>query len=265
MLEFVAVRLSGAQALSAKILTSTEQIIAFWAHFWSDTRLSIIARLLLLFVPIYVLSPFDLLPDYLPGGLLDDFSIFAIFGTIIKAMIPKSVITDAKKAAACGLVFCGIAASFHSIAPCNDTRSQTQSASLDFQQIKIESSRQGLKSLSADTKLRASHNKTFCNSNTEFSFESKVPLLSVNEIASKQKNGSAFLQVSKQHKLLFTRAGQKQNYSDEDLSWTNLHCVALLLPPQWSCGSFSLESCKRIIALPERIPAKATNLGAASS
>jgi hypothetical protein len=57
-----------------------------------DPRTPVSARLVALGVVVYVINPFDLIPDYIPVvGLLDDLVVAAIGIVVILRLIPKAV------------------------------------------------------------------------------------------------------------------------------------------------------------------------------
>ena len=60
-----------------------------------DPRTPIVARLIAIGVVLYVVSPFDLIPDYLPLiGLLDDLLVAAIGVVVILRLIPAEVMAQ---------------------------------------------------------------------------------------------------------------------------------------------------------------------------
>lgn len=64
--------------------------------------------MLLLTVLLYVIVPNDFLPDYFPYGYVDDLLVCIFLTTIARAIIPGIVLSDARKAIACGIVFLGV-------------------------------------------------------------------------------------------------------------------------------------------------------------
>ncbi len=60
-----------------------------------DPRTPIVARLIALGVALYVVSPFDLIPDYVPLiGLLDDLLVAAIGIVVMLRLIPAGVMAQ---------------------------------------------------------------------------------------------------------------------------------------------------------------------------
>ncbi|MGC1631904.1 MAG: DUF1232 domain-containing protein [Gelidibacter sp.] len=65
---------------------------------YSDKRTPLIAKLLIGLTVGYLLSPIDLIPDFIPIlGILDDLIIVPILISISIKLIPKIVLSDAKK------------------------------------------------------------------------------------------------------------------------------------------------------------------------
>lgn len=71
----------------------------------------LIARVLVLFAPLYWLCPCDMNPDFLPGGYADDLWIVPLVVFLAIKLVPKAVILDARTATAqafCGIVCLGL-------------------------------------------------------------------------------------------------------------------------------------------------------------
>ncbi len=65
---------------------------------YNDKRTPVLAKLLLGLTIGYMLSPIDLIPDFIPIlGLLDDLIIVPLLIKLSISLIPKEVIVDAKK------------------------------------------------------------------------------------------------------------------------------------------------------------------------
>lgn len=65
---------------------------------YKDKRTPVLAKLLLGLTIGYMLSPIDLIPDFIPIlGLLDDLIIVPLLIKLSISLIPKEVIVDAKK------------------------------------------------------------------------------------------------------------------------------------------------------------------------
>jgi hypothetical protein len=78
---------------------------------WLDVRVPFSARVLLFFAPLYLICPFDLNPDFLPGGYADDLWIVPVAIALAMKLIPLAVIRDARKATAqavCGIMCLGL-------------------------------------------------------------------------------------------------------------------------------------------------------------
>ncbi|MEO7209449.1 MAG: YkvA family protein [Chitinophagaceae bacterium] len=65
---------------------------------YSDRRTPMIAKLVIGVTVGYLLSPIDLIPDFIPVlGLLDDLIIVPLLITLSIKLIPKVIITDARQ------------------------------------------------------------------------------------------------------------------------------------------------------------------------
>lgn len=65
---------------------------------YKDKRTPVLAKLLLGLTIGYMLSPIDLIPDFIPIlGLLDDLIIVPLLIKLSISLIPKEIIEDAKK------------------------------------------------------------------------------------------------------------------------------------------------------------------------
>ncbi|MBI3012109.1 MAG: DUF1232 domain-containing protein [Elusimicrobia bacterium] len=68
-----------------------------WKLIFKDARTPWIAKLLLALAIGYVLIPFDLIPDIIPGiGHLDDVIIVVLVVYIAMKLIPKEVVEDCR-------------------------------------------------------------------------------------------------------------------------------------------------------------------------
>lgn len=83
-----------------------EELFDTLARAWSDVRVPIVARLMLLLAPVYLLCPFDLNPDFLPGGYADDLWVVPLLFAVGTRLIPKVVFSDARRSAAQAM--CGV-------------------------------------------------------------------------------------------------------------------------------------------------------------
>ncbi len=60
-----------------------------------DPRTPVVARIIAIAVVLYVLSPVDILPDYMPiVGLLDDIAVMALGMFAVLRLIPREVMTQ---------------------------------------------------------------------------------------------------------------------------------------------------------------------------
>jgi uncharacterized membrane protein YkvA (DUF1232 family) len=87
------------------------ELISWLYSVWNDPLVPRIARVLAVLSPVYLLMPFDLNPDFLPGGLADDLWIVPILLAVAVRLVPKIVFQDARKLAShavCSLVCVGL-------------------------------------------------------------------------------------------------------------------------------------------------------------
>jgi uncharacterized membrane protein YkvA (DUF1232 family) len=94
---------------------------------WRDVRVPVIARVLICLAPLYWICPFDLNPDFLPGGYTDDLWIVPIVIVIAAKMIPLAVFCDARKAAAHAV--CGIMCLSFTVIPSEHSAVQSKAPS----------------------------------------------------------------------------------------------------------------------------------------
>ena len=97
--------------LTQNLLMPLLRLVKLLSIMWLDCRVPLIARLLIFFAPLYWICPFDLNPDFLPGGYADDLWIVPIAIVIAAKLIPLAVFYDARKAAAqavCGIMCLGL-------------------------------------------------------------------------------------------------------------------------------------------------------------
>ncbi len=60
-----------------------------------DRRVSFCVKMLPLFAAIYVISPFDLRPDFMPGfGFIDDVLVVIILMTLFVLFSPREAVAD---------------------------------------------------------------------------------------------------------------------------------------------------------------------------
>jgi uncharacterized membrane protein YkvA (DUF1232 family) len=92
--------------LTQNLVSPLLRLVKLLAIMWFDVRVPRIARLLLVFAALYWICPFDLKPDFLPGGYTDDLWIVPIGIVLAAKLIPLAVFCDARKA--CAQAVCGI-------------------------------------------------------------------------------------------------------------------------------------------------------------
>src|SRR3954464_4272720 len=81
----------------AKKLKAEAQVLAIA---YKDRRTPFIAKILIAITAGYLLSPIDLIPDFIPVlGLLDDLIIVPILVSLSIKLIPQNVLNDAREKA----------------------------------------------------------------------------------------------------------------------------------------------------------------------
>lgn len=96
------------------LVVRLNELCGLLASIWKDRRVPRAARIFALLSPLYLLMPYDLNPDFLPGGFADDLWLVPAFLAVAISLIPKIVFQDARKLTAqavCGLVCVGLNAS----------------------------------------------------------------------------------------------------------------------------------------------------------
>ena len=72
-----------------RLLQFRRELITLWqAFFAAETPLRL--KVLMLFVPLYLVSPIDLIPDFIPiAGWLDDAIVIPLLVSLIVRMLPQ--------------------------------------------------------------------------------------------------------------------------------------------------------------------------------
>jgi uncharacterized membrane protein YkvA (DUF1232 family) len=112
--------------LTQYLLMPLLRLVKLLSIMWLDGRVPLIA-LLIFFAPLYWICPFDLNPDFLPGGYADDLWIVPIAIVIAAKLIPLAVFSDARKAAAQAV--CGIMCLSLTIMPSDHSAEQIKTSS----------------------------------------------------------------------------------------------------------------------------------------
>ena len=93
------------------LLLAIRQLLATARHIWQDSRVPIFARVQFALAPLYWLNPFDLMPDFLPDGMMDDVIVVPLLMLSAVTLIPRAVFRDARRAAVLGLVCMSVSTS----------------------------------------------------------------------------------------------------------------------------------------------------------
>jgi uncharacterized membrane protein YkvA (DUF1232 family) len=112
--------------LSQNLLAPLLRLVKLLSIMWLDGRVPVVARVLIFFAPLYWLCPFDLNPDFLPGGYADDLWIVPIAIVVAAKLIPLAVFYDARKAAAQAV--CGIMCLSLTIMPSDHSAEQVKTS-----------------------------------------------------------------------------------------------------------------------------------------
>ena len=72
-----------------RLLQFRRELVALWqAFFAAETPLHL--KVLMLLVPLYLVSPIDLIPDFIPiAGWLDDAMVIPLLVSVIFRMLPR--------------------------------------------------------------------------------------------------------------------------------------------------------------------------------
>jgi hypothetical protein len=209
-----------------------------------------------------LLFPFDVHPDFLPGGLNDDLWIVPILFAFATILIPRIVFQDARKAvvqAICGIICLSLSANsayqsdFGTCARANlNGLGEMKNASKSFEQRSsniadrhLERQKQsGSQSLASKTTMSdgrftfpepvlLAHNSVICSPH-EQTFSSK-PI------------GAVYIPLA--HIILTTRGGQYQLYAAEnDAAVLKMdHSHRKLVPPRIVGGIFIADSTKVLV------------------
>ncbi len=82
--------MSGKFSLLARFITFRRELVTLWQAFFApETPMRL--KALMLLVPLYLLSPLDLIPDFIPiAGWLDDAVVIPMLVSWIVSLLPKA-------------------------------------------------------------------------------------------------------------------------------------------------------------------------------
>lgn len=83
----------------ANLVTTICREARVFGYVLKDPRLPVVVRLCLILALGYWLCPFDLKPDFAPGGLIDDSIIVPVLVLCAVLVVPKKIFTDSRRLA----------------------------------------------------------------------------------------------------------------------------------------------------------------------
>lgn len=91
-------KLDGAIELLRKGFNQIHEFASFAYRAWCDPRVPLLARILVLLLPMYWINPGDLIPDIQPGGICDDLVVSLLLAWAVYKLTPQEVFQDARRA-----------------------------------------------------------------------------------------------------------------------------------------------------------------------
>jgi uncharacterized membrane protein YkvA (DUF1232 family) len=74
-----------------RLLQFRRELVTLWQAFWAEETPLHLKGLMLL-VPLYLVSPIDLIPDFIPvAGWIDDAIVIPLLVSVIVGLLPKRV------------------------------------------------------------------------------------------------------------------------------------------------------------------------------
>lgn len=85
--------------LGTRLRAAGRHLLVGW-HAWRDPALAWPGRLMLALMALYLLSPFDLVPDWLPVlGWLDNLALVSLVLPMLLRLLPAEVLRQAQRRA----------------------------------------------------------------------------------------------------------------------------------------------------------------------
>ncbi len=85
--------------LGGRLRVAGRHLLVGW-HAWCDPALRWPGKLMLALIALYLLSPFDLVPDWLPVlGWLDDVALVGLVLPVLLRLLPADVLRQARRRA----------------------------------------------------------------------------------------------------------------------------------------------------------------------
>lgn len=81
------------------LITLFKQLCALTLRVWSDGRVPRPARIFLILALLYLICPFDLRSDFLPGGFIDDLVVVPLLIGLFAVLTPRIVFQEASRQA----------------------------------------------------------------------------------------------------------------------------------------------------------------------
>jgi len=218
------------------LLSNIERLICATMNVWRDTRVPMLARVLLIIGALYVVFPYDWLPDFLPAGYIDDLGIVLLIAYWVRKLVPRIIFQDARKAAAhtvCGILCLNFAAIGHAQENFTNNINPTSPHRYEQRLFKGQCIYNIAISKPSETELSAtSKAKTQSTINCRSLINKQLVLCSVSNVSKDICNCSSegqtkdnFNFAQREHIiypgqffLLLFRGGQKQVYASENIT-----------------------------------------------
>jgi uncharacterized membrane protein YkvA (DUF1232 family) len=229
-------------------LTRFKNLLAVLAHVWEDRRVPFVARMFLVLAPIYLLFPYDINPDFLPGGFTDDLSVMPVLVGFAFALIPSGVFKDAKRAAAtravCGIMCLSFSTNVIANFNFNVTSKTHVSKAHNAMAVQVSASKHSLSCIGAGNLIASfTHDGQLCRSGEIAPLAANLVLALQGKTREQLKTACESLKLAfcrSTDTILVNRGGQYQLYAADHTRPGS--CLAKIpqdsMPPQLAGGIF---------------------------